>query len=86
VNWFAENGETPLLTFEDTLTQGQAHGYNTRFGSDGSDVPGSADVGDLGAGYRGSVVIDAPGCQLIGAHVTNWPVWTDNTINLAFGK
>jgi hypothetical protein len=85
VNWYAEDGST-LLTFKDSLTPGQSHGYNTRFGAGGSNVPAGKNVADLGDNYRGSVVVDAPGCQLIGSHTTNWPVWTDNTINLAFGK
>ena len=86
VQWFARTGEV-LLDYDDALTEvGQSHGYNTRWGADGSDVPASADTGLLGDDFRGSVYVSAPGCELIAIHNTLWPLWTDSTTYNAFGK
>lgn len=86
VSWVARGATSPALTFTDSLAPNISHGYNTKQGSAGSDIPASADVTDLTDDYRGAVTISAPGCELIAIHNTSWPVWTDNTTYNSFGK
>jgi hypothetical protein len=86
VDWYPRGSTSAALSYQDTLDPNIAHGYNTKQGSGGSDFPTTADVNDLGYEFRGSVVIDAPGCELVAIHNTVWPVWTDSTTYNAFGK
>lgn len=85
VTWTDRLGND-LLTFEDTLEPCIAHGYNTRWGSAGSDIPPTANVEDLGDDFRGSVHIVAPGCQLIAIHNTLWDIQGANTTYNVYGK
>lgn len=75
VDWFDRAGAN-LLSYQDTLDTGISHGYNTRYGAD---IPAGSTAADLGGEFRGSVVIDAPGCELIAIHNTVWPDQTDST-------
>jgi hypothetical protein len=85
VEWRNRSGDL-LLSYTDSLAPNIAHGYNTRFGSSGSDIPSGADVGDLGSDFRGSVYINASGCELVALHNTLWPGWTAATTYNAFGQ
>jgi len=85
VQWFDRSG-TKLLDYTDSLDRNISHGYNTAYGSSGSDFPSGVDVTNLGDDFRGSVYINAPGCELIAIHNTLWPLWTDSTTYNAFGK
>ncbi|MBX3014544.1 MAG: hypothetical protein KF832_23700 [Caldilineaceae bacterium] len=82
VEWFDRQG-TRLLNYTDSLNAGISHGYNTRYVAD---IPASSNPSALGENYNGSMVITAPGCQLIAIHNTLWPDWTDSTTYNAFGK
>jgi len=85
ISWRDRTGQE-LLTFTDTLSPNIAHGYNTRFGATGSDVPGTAVIPNLTDDFRGSVHIIAPGCELLGIHNTVWPAFTDSTTYNLFGR
>jgi len=85
VEWRDRNGNL-LLSYTDSLQPNISHGYNTRYGASGSDFPSGVDVTALGDDFRGSVYINAPGCELIAIHNTLWPLWTDSTTYNAFGK
>lgn len=82
VEWRDRAGNL-LLSYTDSLNPAISHGYNTRYGAD---VPTGSNVADLGSDFRGSVYINAPGCELIAIHNTLWPLWTDSTTYNAFGK
>lgn len=82
VEWRDRSG-AKLLDFTDSLAPNISHGYNSRYGAD---VPSGANVADLGSDFRGSVLFDAPGCELIAIHNTLWPLWTDSTTYNAFGQ
>jgi len=79
VSWYIRGQTDPVLTYTDSLAPHIAHGYNTRFGSAGSDVPAGADVTELSDDFRGAMIISAPGCELLAIHNTVWPAWTDST-------
>lgn len=79
VSWYIRGQAEPVLTYYDSLNPRISHGYNTRFGSSGSDVPEGVDVEQLTGGFRGSMVINGPGCELLAIHNTVWPAWTDST-------
>jgi len=85
VEWRDRAGNL-LLNYTDSLEPNISHGYNTRYGADGSDFPSGVDVTNLGDDFRGSVYINAPGCELMAIHNTLWPLWTDSTTYNAFGK
>ena len=85
VQWRDRSGNT-LLSYTDSLEPNISHGYNSRYGADGSDFPSGVNVTNLGNDFRGSVYINAPGCKLIAIHNTLWPLWTDSTTYNAFGK
>jgi hypothetical protein len=82
VQWFDRDGAN-LLEYTDSLNPNISHGYNTRTTGD---IPTGSDPTDLTANFRGSVYINAPGCELAGIHNTVWPAQTDNTTYSAFGK
>jgi hypothetical protein len=82
VEWRDRSG-VKLLDFTDSLDPNISHGYNSRYGAD---VPAGANVASLGSDFRGSVLFDAPGCELIAIHNTLWPLWTDSTTYNAFGQ
>lgn len=75
VDWIDRDGNK-MLSYSDSLNAGISHGYNSRYGAD---IPNSVDAASLGSDFRGSVVINAPGCELIAIHNTVWPLWTDST-------
>jgi hypothetical protein len=79
VNWYIRGQAEPVLTYYDSLDPRISHGYNTRFGSAGSDVPEGVDVTQLTNDFRGSMIINGPGCELLAIHNTVWPAWTDST-------
>jgi len=84
VEWRDRAGNM-LLSYEDSLSPNISHGYNTK---NPADMPSSgwSNIDDLGSDFRGSVYINAPGCELIAIHNTLWPFWTDSTTYNAFGK
>lgn len=84
VEWRDRTGSL-LLSYQDSLAQNISHGYNTK---NPADMPsaGWVNIGDLGEDFRGSVYINAPGCELIAIHNTLWPFWTDSTTYNAFGQ
>lgn len=86
VNWYIRGEATAALTYQDSLEPSISHGYNTQFGSSGSDFPNTADVTLLTDDFRGAVTISAPGCELMAIHNTVWPAWTDNTTYNGFGE
>ena len=77
---------TAKISFTDSLEPGISHGYNTKQGASGSDIPGGVDITDLGDDYRGTVTIIGTGCELAAIHNTVWPAWTDNTTYNAFAQ
>jgi hypothetical protein len=82
VEWRDRSGVL-LLDYTDSLAPNISHGYNSRYGAD---IPSGNDPADLGDDFRGSVAIDAPGCELMAIHNTLWPLWTDSTTYNAFGQ
>ena len=86
VSWVDRATGTEKISFTDSLNPGIAHGYNTKQGASGSDIPAGVDVTDLGDDYRGTVTIIGTGCELAAIHNTVWPAWTDNTTYNAFGQ
>jgi hypothetical protein len=82
VEWRNRSGSL-LLSYVDSLDPNISHGYNTRYGAD---MPSGANPSSLGTDFRGSVYVNAPGCELIGIHNTLWTLWTDSTTYNAFGQ
>jgi len=83
VEWRNRDGDL-LMDYTDSLDPNISHGYNTKTGGDLNGL--GEDPADLLADFRGSVYINAPGCELTAIHNTIWPAWTDNTTYSAFGK
>lgn len=82
VRWFDRDGNQ-LLSYNDSLAPNISHGYNTR---EQSDLQPLGDPVALGNDFRGSVVINAPGCSLIAIHNTLFPEWGESSTYNAFGR
>jgi hypothetical protein len=83
VQWLPRPGEGNSVTFNDSLDPNISHGYNTNFGGN---IPSGTSPTQLGANYRGAVVINAPGCALTAIHNTLFPLQTESSTYNAFGK
>jgi len=82
VQWRDRSGAM-LLQYTDSLNSNISAGYNTRYPDT---YPSGSNPSSLGNDFRGSVYIDAPGCELVAVHNTLWPLQTDSTTYNAFGK
>jgi hypothetical protein len=92
VSWVDRDTGAELLTFDDDLDPGIAHGYNTSVGADIPDPDGDGpqtnkdSIALLGEDFRGAVTISGgTGCQLAAIHNTVWPARTSGTTYNAFG-
>jgi hypothetical protein len=86
VQWIPRGSTTPDISYQDTLAPNIAHGYNTKQGSSGSDFPAGVNVSDMGFDFRGGVVINGAGCELVAIHNTIWGAQESSTTYNAFGK
>lgn len=84
VEWRDRTGAL-LMSYQDSLNQNISHGYNTKAGS-ASDIPGTVSVTSLGDDFRGSVYVNAPGCELMAIHNTLWQIRSQATTYNAFGQ
>jgi uncharacterized protein YodC (DUF2158 family) len=82
VKWFDRDG-VERLNYNDSLNPNISHGYNTRVASD---LQPLGNPENLGNDFRGSVVINAPGCSLGAIHNTLFPEWGESSTYNAFGR
>lgn len=82
VTWTDES-DVDLVSYQDSLPPGISHGYNSRYAGT---IPGGGDITALGTDFRGSVYINAPGCELTAIANALWPAWTASATYNAFGQ